>query len=169
MFLTPFNYFEWKAEMVIQLRSKGLYRVTMGTETKPNSDVDKSKHFNIFDEAFGMLYLSISRDILGTPNEFWINIESLFWEIDEMRGHQLKNELISLNPAHYETIQDFFTKFKALVLQLKQCGIENKYEKNIFYILFKIGPYYSVFVSIFYSTKLIATNWRIHALADFMK
>ena len=28
--LTPFNYFKWKAEMVIQLISIGLYRVTMG-------------------------------------------------------------------------------------------------------------------------------------------
>ena len=64
VFITPFNYFEWKVEMVIQLRSKGLYRVTMGTENKPNSAVEKSKNFNRLDEAFVMLCLSISRDIL---------------------------------------------------------------------------------------------------------
>ena len=56
---------------------------------------------------------------LGTPNEFWLKLESLFGNTDEMRGHELENELISLSLAHYETIQDFFTKFKALVLQLK--------------------------------------------------
>ena len=78
------------------------------------------------------LCLSILRDILfhveslGTPNESWLNIESLFGNIDDMRGHQLENELISLIPTHYDTIQDFFTKFKALVLQLKQCGIDKK-------------------------------------------
>ena len=33
--LTPFNYFEWKAEMEILLRVKGLYRVTMATEADP--------------------------------------------------------------------------------------------------------------------------------------
>ena len=53
--LTPFIYFEWKAKMVIQLRSKGLYRVTMGTENEPNSTVEKDKYFNRLDEAFGML------------------------------------------------------------------------------------------------------------------
>ena len=42
IFLTPFNFFDWKEEMVIQLRSKGLYRVTMGTEVEPNSVVDKT-------------------------------------------------------------------------------------------------------------------------------
>ena len=50
--------------MVIQLRSKGLYRVTMGTKNEPNFDVEKSKYFNRSDEAFGMPCLSISRDLL---------------------------------------------------------------------------------------------------------
>ena len=112
--------------MAIQLRSKGLYRVTMGTENEPNSVVEKSKYFNRLDKAFRMLCLGISRDILfhvdsiTTPNEVWLKIESLFGKTDEMRGHQLENELISLIPTHFETIQDFFTKFKSLALQLKQ-------------------------------------------------
>ena len=116
--LTPFNYFEWKAEMVIQLRPKGLYRVTMGTKNKPNSAVEKAKYFNRLDEAFGMLFLRTSIEILGTSNEFWVNFESVFRKIDEMRGHHLENEPISFSPAHYETIEYFFTKFKALVIQL---------------------------------------------------
>ena len=122
LLLIPFNYFKWKDEMVIQLRSKGLYRVTMGTRTKHNSVVEKSKYFNSMDEAFGMLYLSISRDILfhvdslTTPNEVCLNFESLFGKTDEMRGHQLENELITLSPTHFETIQDFFTKLKSLVI-----------------------------------------------------
>ena len=108
--------------MVIQLRSKGLYRVTMGTELEPNSPVEKAKYFNRIDESFGIPYLSTSSEllfhieILGTSNEVWLKFELLFKKTDEMRGHQLKKELISLSPAHYETIEDFFTKFKALVL-----------------------------------------------------
>ena len=100
------------------MRSKFLYIITMGTETEPNSIVEKSKYFNRLDEEFGMLCLSISGDLLfhvdgiGTPNEFWLNIDSLFGNTDEMRGHQLKNELITLSPTHFETIQDFLTKFK---------------------------------------------------------
>ena len=74
--LTPFNFFDWKEEMVIQLRSKGLYRVTMGTEVEPNSAVEKAKYFNRLDEAYRLLFLSIYRDnlfhvdSLTTPNEF---------------------------------------------------------------------------------------------------
>ena len=73
--LTPFNLFDWKAEMVIQLRSKGLYRVTMGTKVEPNSAIEKAKYFNILDEAYGLLCPSILREILfhinilTTPNE----------------------------------------------------------------------------------------------------
>lgn len=118
--------------MVIHMRLKGLYRVTMGIETEPNYVVEILKYFNRLDEAFRMLCISISRDIIfhvdniATPNEFWLNLESPFGNTDEMIGHQLKNDLITLIPTHFETIQDFFTKFKSLVLQLKQCVIEKK-------------------------------------------
>ena len=104
----------------------------MGTEVEPNSTVEKDKYFNKLDEAYGLLCLSISRefffhlDCLTSPKEVWEKLESLFGKTDELRGRQLENELISLSPAHYDTIQDFFTKFKSLVLQLKQCGIEKK-------------------------------------------
>ena len=61
--ITPFNFFKWKAEMVIQLRSKGLYRVSMGTEVEPNCVLEKAKYFNRLDEAYGLQCLSISREI----------------------------------------------------------------------------------------------------------
>ena len=109
-----------------------------------------------------MLCLNILRELpfhvdsLATPNEVWLRIESLFGNTDAMRGHQVENGLISLIPMHYETIQYFFTKFKSLVLQLKQCGIKKKYEKLILSILSKLGPEYSLFSSTFYSSKLTA-------------
>ena len=111
--------------MVIQLRAKGIYRVTMGTEVEPNSVVKKSKYFNRLDEEFGLLCLSILRELLfhiyslTTPNEFWVKLETLFGKTNELRGHQLENEPIGLSPIHYDTIEDFFTNFKSLLLQLK--------------------------------------------------
>ena len=91
--LTNFNFFEWKEEMVIQLRDKGLFRVTMGTEVEPNSVVEKAKYFNKLDEAYGLLCLSISRellfhlDIFTSPKEVWEKLESLFGKTDELCGH----------------------------------------------------------------------------------
>ena len=48
--LTPFNLFEWKAEMEILLRVKGLYKVTMAIEAKPNAAAEKIKWHNRRDE-----------------------------------------------------------------------------------------------------------------------
>ena len=82
----------------------------MGIKVEPNFVVEKSKYFNRLDEAFGMLCLSISRELLfhvdsiSTPNEVWLMIKYLFGKTDESRGHQFKNELITLIPAYFETI-----------------------------------------------------------------
>ena len=69
--------------MVIQFISQGLYRVTMGTKVESKSTVEKSKYFNRLDEAYGLLCLSISMEILfhidslTTPNKVWVKIETL--------------------------------------------------------------------------------------------
>ena len=82
----------------------------MGTEVEPNFAVEKAKYFKKLDEAYGLLCLSISRDFvfhldsLTSPKEVWEKLESLFGKNDELHGHQLKNELISLGPTHYDTI-----------------------------------------------------------------
>ena len=85
-----------------------------------------------------------------------------------MRGHQIENELISLSPNIFESLQLYFSKFKALVLYLKQCGIK-KEEQLVLTILSKLGPDYSVFVSTFHATKLTARAWKMPSLADFME
>ena len=79
--MTPFNLFEWKVEMEILLRVKGLYMVTMATEVEPNAAGEKIKWHNRRDEAYGLLCLSISRDLLfhldslTSPNEVWEKLE----------------------------------------------------------------------------------------------
>ena len=75
----------------------------------------------------------------------WEKLEDIFGKIDDMRGHQIDNELISLSPSSFESFQLYFSKFKALVLQLKQFEIEKKEEKLVLAILSKLGPNYSVF------------------------
>ena len=156
------------------MRAKGLYRVTMATEEEPNAAADKIKWHNMRDETYGLLCLSISRDLifhldgLTSPTEVWENIFEIFGKIDEMRGHQIENELISLSPSSFKFLQLYFSKFKALVLQLKQCGIE-KEEQLVLAILSKLGPEYSVFVSTFHAIKLKARAWKIPSLAYFME
>ena len=173
--MTPFNFFQWKAEMKILLRAKGLYKFTMATEVDPNAVVEKIKWHNRRDEAYGILCLSISRDLLfhldglTSPNEVWEKLVEIFGKTDEMIGHQIDNDLISLSPSIFETLQLYFSKFKSLVLQLKQCGIEKKEEKLVLAILSKLGPDYSVFFLAFHATKLTNQAWNMPKLADFME
>src|SRR6267154_161524 len=108
--------------MEILLRVKGLYRVTMATKAEPNAAAEKIKWHNKRDEAYGLLCLSIFRDLLfhldglTSPNEVWEKLVEIFGKTDEMRGHQIENELISLSPNNFKSLQLYFSKFKALVL-----------------------------------------------------
>ena len=64
MNLTPFNHHEWKAAIGILLHSKWLYRVTLALENEPNAVIEKAQWRNRLDEAYGLLRLSISPDLL---------------------------------------------------------------------------------------------------------
>ena len=110
--LTPYNFHSWKGDMEIQLCSRGLYRVTMDTEPKLGSTIDKSRFLNNKDEAFGFLCLSISRDLLfhllglKNPKEIWDKLETLYGKQDDLRVYQLENKLMSLQPSNFETLND---------------------------------------------------------------
>ena len=120
--LTPFNYHQWKGDMEIQLHAKGFYRVTMDTKIEPNHVVDKARCWNKMDEAFGFLCMSISKDLhfhvtgLKNSKEIWDKLANLFDKQDDMRIYRLEIELISLHPSNFKTLNEFFTKFKHLVL-----------------------------------------------------
>ena len=111
--------------MIVLLRSKGLYRVTTGSEKEPTPNVEKPKWNNRCDEALGLIYLSLSPELLfhlegiDTPHEAWDQLDFFFGKTDDIRGHQLENEIISLDPNNFDTIQDFISKFKSLRLQVK--------------------------------------------------
>ena len=106
--------------MEIIFRVKGLYRVTMETEADHSATVEKIKWHNRRDEAYGILCLSISRDLffhldgLTSPDEVWEKLSNIFGKTDEMRGHQIENELISLSPNSFESLQFYFPSSKHL-------------------------------------------------------
>ena len=104
---------------------------------------------------------------LRTPKESWEKLDSLFNKQDELQGHILENELVSLHPSSFETIEQFFSKFKSLVLQCRQCGIERKDEHNVLSILKKLGPKYSVHVCMFHSKQESFLDWKLPSLDSF--
>ena len=138
--LTPFNFHSWNVNMEIQLRAIGLYRVTMDTKEEPASVTNKSRFLNKKDEAFGFLCLSVSRDLLfhlsGLKNskEIQDKLETLYGKQDDLRFYQVENELMSLQPPNFENFNDFFTKFKHIVLLLKQCKVEKEDDQELSFI-----------------------------------
>ena len=77
--------------------------------------------------------------------------------------------MISLHPSNFETLNEFFTKFKHLVLQLKQREVEKEDDQLILSILSKLGPDYSIFVSTFHTGKLTTSNWKMPTLNAFIE
>ena len=129
--LTPFNYHQWKDDTRVLLHTKHLFKLIEETKEELESDKDKAKHMNRLDESIGLMSSSVSRDLwfhiqdLETPKEFWDNLASLFDKHDDMRIHQLENDLITLNPSNFESLNGFFTKFKiSSSLPFSQSSIE---------------------------------------------
>ena len=104
------------------MRIKGLFRVTMETEVDPNAVAKKIKWHNMIDEVYGVLCLSISRDLLfhldrlTSPNEVWEKLQTLFGKKNKMQGNLLEYELVLPIPSNFESLKVYFSKFKSLFL-----------------------------------------------------
>jgi hypothetical protein len=85
-----------------------------------------------------------------------------------MRVHQMENELISLSPIHFINLQELFTKFKSLLIELNACGFKKEEDQLILSILSKSVSEYSVFVSSFQASKLTRETWKMPPLNDFI-
>ena len=161
--------------MQLALRKKGYYRIILGREVEPHHPSEKKKFMNRLDEAFSYLCTHISRDLLfhleglRTPKEAWEKLEILFGKKNEIHGHILENALIALQPSSFDTIQQFFAKFKSLALQCRQCGIERKDEQHVLSIITKLGSKYYIFVSTFHYGRASISNWNISSLDIFFE
>ena len=119
--------------------------------------------------------MSISTDLrfhifgIDEPDEACEQLESVFGKHNEIHGHQLENELLSLNPNDFSCIQDYLSKYKTLRLLCAECKIKKEDKQCIYRILSKLGPAYSIFVSTFYSMKesLTAAIYQEPSLESF--
>ena len=107
--------------MEVLLHTKKLFRLTKERKAVPILNHDKEKYLNRLDEAHGYLFSLVYRDLrfhiqgLKTPKEIWDKLAYLFDKQNEMRVHQLENDLITLNPYKCKSLNEFFTKFKNLI------------------------------------------------------
>jgi hypothetical protein len=127
------------------------------------------------DEALRTICNLISPDLLfhisscKTPNEAWNTLEWIFGKHDEMRGHMMEVEFLTLDPKILDNIQDFFTKFKDLLSKFKYYRVDKlKDEKQIVVtIISKIGPKLFLSISTFHSIIFTsAATWKMPSLED---
>ena len=110
--LTSTNYFQWKSHIEDLLRSKGIYRITLGTENTPDDEEKIAKWDNKNDQArglIGMLILPNLRfhlDGLDSPVKAWDKLNTVFGIKHEIRSFQLENELLTLDPSNFHSIED---------------------------------------------------------------
>ena len=76
---------------------------------------------------------------------------------------------MSLQPSNFKTLNDLFTKFKLIVLLLKQCEVKKEDDQLILAITSKHGVDYSVFISTFRAGKLTTHGWKMHSLNAFIE
>ena len=98
----------------------------MDIKEEPTHVIDKARFLKRKDEAFGFLCIYVSRDLLvhllglKTPKEIWDKLEALYGKQDDLRVYQLKNELMSLQPSNFETLNDF--QAHCLTVEAMQSG-----------------------------------------------
>lgn len=90
---------------------------------------------------------------IDAPDEAWEKLNTVFGIQNEIRAHQLENELLTLDPNTFSCMEDFITKFKTLRVLLAACEVTKGDDGLIYAILAKLGPAYSVFLSTVHSTK----------------
>jgi hypothetical protein len=90
--LTPHNYLEWKPKILLMLRCRGLYQITMAMEVDPDSTDEKNNFLNRQDMSIRWILSFISLEILhqvyddseeSTPNELWTILAVLFGNMEE--------------------------------------------------------------------------------------
>jgi len=99
------------------------------------------------------------------------NIFEHFFIISPL-SFRAENNPDHLDPKSFDNIQDFFTKFKSLILSLGECGIDKSTQEKqrILTILAKLGPEYIVYVSNFhYGRCPFGTNWKMPTFAQIIE
>ena len=103
--------------------------------------------------------MSIAQDLrfhildIDTLDEALEKLKTIFGVQNQIWAHQLENELLTLDPNNFSSIEDFLSKFKTLRILLEGCKVKKDDGSLIYSILAKLDPAISVFVSTFHSTR----------------
>ena len=88
-----------------------------------------------------------------------MSFEEIYWRMSSLH----------YNPTISDLFNNSLQKYKSLVLQCKQCGVQRKDEHLVLSVLSKLGLEYSIFVSTFHFGRASIPNWKIPSLDAFIE
>ena len=126
----------------------------------------KVKWDNINESSHGFIGMHITPnlrfhlDALDSLVEAWKQLNIVFGLKTEIQVHRLENQLHTLDPCNFYSIEYLLSKFKTFILLLEGFKVKKDGDGLIYGIISKLGPVYSIFVSTFHSTieDLISTS-----------
>ena len=149
--------------MWYHLMHNGVSQYVDGTLLKPAGDkVTQSsilEWVNLDRKALSAICLGVDDQIMyqlkkfSTSKEAWDTLKSLYDKVSDEDVFKPEDELISLDPRSFDSIQDFIIKVNELRTKLIDCGNPIKDDKLIYSIHTKLSSNYSTFVSSFNTSK----------------
>jgi hypothetical protein len=115
--LTPHNYLEWKPKILLHLRCRGLYQITMEVEVEIDSVDEKNDFLNRQDMAIGSIGMSVSPKLFHqvyeesqglNPNELWTILEVLFGNKEYCEDFMQEVEQIELEEKPSEDQASYY-------------------------------------------------------------
>ena len=80
-------------------------------------------------------YIILHLDGLDSPVEAWEKLTNVFVLINEIQAYHLEDELLTLDPSNFSSIEYYLSKFKTLKLLLEGCKVKKEDEPLIYGIL----------------------------------
>jgi hypothetical protein len=77
----------------------------------------------------------------------------VFGKHNIIRAIQLENQILTLSPNDFSSIEYYLSKFQTLKILCEECEIKLEEENCIYIIISKLGSAYFVFVSTFYAMR----------------
>ena len=155
--LTPHNYATWSIKMWCHLMHNGVSQYIDGTLPKLASDNVSACDISAWEamdrKALGDIFLGVDDKIMyqirksSTSKEAWDTLKNLYDKVSDEDIFKIEDELVSLDPKSFDSIQDFIIKVNELRTKLTNCGNPIKDDKLIYLIHNKLPSEYSTFVS----------------------
>lgn len=158
--LTPYNYATWKIRAWSKMMEKDLIDYVDGTMVSPcgPNKLNEWNHNNKV--AIGTLRKYVHEELIfhfdncKVVKEAWDKFASLYTKVDKARGFELNENIMSLDPKEFDTIENYITRAHELRSMVKDCGITIKDEKLIYNLMRKLPVEYASFFSSFKTHKL---------------